>query len=124
MFRKDNNEDLVICDFGLATEASQEHYLFVRCGTPGYVAPEIINIKDLTLKSSPVSDVFAAGVIFHELLLGESVFAGSKYQEVLNENRKCHFDFTRPIYSRIPSNAFNLLKQMLEINPTARITAA
>jgi hypothetical protein len=39
MFRKENCFDLAICDFGLATYADEEKYLFVRCGTPGFVAP-------------------------------------------------------------------------------------
>lgn len=38
LFRKDG-KDAVIVDFGLATIADESNYLFVRCGTPGYVAP-------------------------------------------------------------------------------------
>jgi len=34
--------DPVIIDYGLATQSDLENYLFFRCGTPGYVAPEII----------------------------------------------------------------------------------
>jgi len=51
MFKKQDSLDLGICDFGLATYADEKAYLFVRCGTPGYVAPEIINIKDMSVKS-------------------------------------------------------------------------
>lgn len=39
MFKLKNSLDVCICDFGLATYADQEKYLFVRCGTPGFVAP-------------------------------------------------------------------------------------
>ena len=39
MFRKKNSYDAVICDFGLATFSDAAKYLFVRCGTPGFVAP-------------------------------------------------------------------------------------
>lgn len=70
---------MAICDFGLATFADAEKYLFVRCGTPGFVAPEIINIRDMTAKSKPVSDVFSAGLIFHCLLFGRPIFDGKKY---------------------------------------------
>jgi serine/threonine protein kinase len=79
MFKKDKCWETAICDFGLATYADEEKYLFVRCGTPGFVAPEIINIRDMSTKSDPISDVFSAGVIFHYLLLGCSVFEGKKY---------------------------------------------
>ena len=89
MFRKQESCDAVICDFGLATFADADKYLFVRCGTPGFVAPEIINIKDMSTKSDPVSDVFSAGLIFHYLLFGHSIFPGKKYNEILNQNRAC-----------------------------------
>jgi len=79
IFRKENGHDLAICDFGLATHSQADKYLFVRCGTPGFVAPEIINIKDLSTKSETISDVFSVGIIFHYLLLGCSVFQGKKY---------------------------------------------
>jgi hypothetical protein len=36
--------DPVIVDFGLATHADIDKYLFYRCGTPGYVAPEIVSL--------------------------------------------------------------------------------
>jgi len=91
--------------------------LFVRCGTPGFVAPEIINIKDLTLKSEPISDVFSAGIIFHHLLLNKSIFEGTRYSDILTQNRACNFDFSKEEYSRIDSQAFDLLKKMLEVKP-------
>lgn len=39
MFKREGEFDVAICDFGLATYADEEKYLFVRCGTPGFVAP-------------------------------------------------------------------------------------
>jgi calcium-dependent protein kinase len=39
IFKNRNCTDLTICDFGLATYADEAKYLFVRCGTPGFVAP-------------------------------------------------------------------------------------
>ncbi len=44
MFKhKDKLDSLVIVDFGLADFEDQLPYLFSKCGTPGYVAPEIAN---------------------------------------------------------------------------------
>ncbi len=34
-----DGKDLKIVDFGLATQTNLNQYIFVRCGTPGYVAP-------------------------------------------------------------------------------------
>lgn len=57
-----------IVDFGLATPADVDEYLFKRCGTPGFVAPEIIkadaNSKE---KFTTKCDVFSAGVICYIL---------------------------------------------------------
>ncbi len=39
LFRNKESFDCVIADYGLAEFAYAEEYLFVRCGTPGYVAP-------------------------------------------------------------------------------------
>ena len=43
---KSNNSDLMIADFGLATVLdSPEQKLYSRCGSPGYVAPELLQEK-------------------------------------------------------------------------------
>lgn len=42
MLRGPFSMDPIIVDFGLACNSDQDSYLFNRCGTPGYVAPEII----------------------------------------------------------------------------------
>ena len=53
--------DLGIVDLGFATFETEYRNLFVRCGTPGYVAPEVLNDKDYNCKA----DVFSAGIIFY-----------------------------------------------------------
>jgi calcium-dependent protein kinase len=63
----DNFDSLKIIDFGLATEMSATQYLFPKCGTPGYVAPEILNLVDRTIKYSSQCDIFSCGCIFYKL---------------------------------------------------------
>ncbi len=41
---RQNTMQPVIVDFGLATNVDLPEYLFFRCGTPGYVAPQIITL--------------------------------------------------------------------------------
>jgi serine/threonine protein kinase len=74
------SKEPIIIDFGLATVADDPNYLFVRCGTPGYVAPEIINIKDMSSKSHPISDVFSVGCIFHYIVFSKHLFMGKNAQ--------------------------------------------
>jgi len=53
-------------DFGLATFIDDENYIHKRCGTPGFVAPEVI-LKGKTQDYNEKCDVFSAGVIFYIL---------------------------------------------------------
>ena len=45
-----SNFDLVLADFGLATRLDEQDILFKRCGTPGYIAPEVLNYEVNWLK--------------------------------------------------------------------------
>lgn len=66
---KDNDTEIVIADFGLATILNSHNILFKRCGTPGFVAPEILNYRDGDSIFDPKCDIFSAGIIFYMLLV-------------------------------------------------------
>lgn len=60
----DNDIDVCIADFGLADYFNEEcEYVFKRCGTPGYVAPEILYDWKYDYKV----DIFSAGIILYSL---------------------------------------------------------
>jgi len=42
---KNNDHEIVVADFGLATFTHTKDILFKRCGTPGFVAPEVLSYK-------------------------------------------------------------------------------
>lgn len=123
LFRKTGDWDCVIADFGLAEFADTPEYLFVRCGTPGYVAPEVINIKDMTMKYDPICDVFSLGLIFYLLLTGKSAFGGKTYNEVLSQNRAGTVNMTIDELKNVPEEAKDLLEKMLKKKPEQRISA-
>ncbi len=62
IFRNETIESLKIVDFGLSA-STKEGRLTMRCGSPGYVAPEILNDQGYDCKS----DVFSAGIILYIL---------------------------------------------------------
>ena len=64
----ENNYEIVLADFGLATSLNEEP-LFKRCGTPGFVAPEILEYVDGMDFYSDKCDVFSAGVILYLLIV-------------------------------------------------------
>jgi serine/threonine protein kinase len=101
LLRKDGDYDCVIADFGLA-QCIHEEFMFVRCGTPGYVAPEVVNLKDTKAKYGTICDLFSVGVIFHLLVLRKSPFPGREYDDVLAQNRSCKFNFEGQDYQNLP----------------------
>ena len=123
MLRSNGSMSPVIVDYGLATFADIDKYLFFRCGTPGYVAPEIIELNE-SKHIEPECDVFSAGVIFHILVTRKAVFEGTKYEEVYKKNKQMKIDFEAEKYAKINSDALDLLKMMLKANPKSRISAS
>lgn len=71
MFNEDNEP--VIVDFGFATEINAQTNLY-RCGTVGFMPPEILKLRSIPKTFNPVWDVFSAGVIFYMMLFRESPF--------------------------------------------------
>ncbi len=66
----DGSEGLKIVDYGLATFQSDKNIIFTKCGTPGFVAPEVINYDEKSPIYQVGVDIFSVGVILHILLVG------------------------------------------------------
>lgn len=62
----EKGEKVKIVDFGLATYIDVPEYIFKKCGTPGYIAPEVFKYdqKDPATNYNDKCDVFSAGSIF------------------------------------------------------------
>lgn len=85
------SEDKVVklIDFGFAVVVPPEHYLNVFCGTPSYMAPEIVNKKEYT---APV-DVWAVAILTFRLLSGTFPFKGNTDKELYRRINSCRPDY-------------------------------
>lgn len=103
-------DEIQIADFGLACFLKDENErLSLRCGSPGYVAPEILN----DLGYGVASDVFSAGVIFYVMLTGRPVFNGCDQSEILKANTECNYEFPDRFWRNISAEARDLVEKML-----------
>jgi serine/threonine protein kinase len=59
LLKNEEDFEIKLIDFGLAESIHRKNPVYKRCGTPGYVAPEILNDLEYDTKC----DVFSAGII-------------------------------------------------------------
>ncbi|XP_070773027.1 serine/threonine-protein kinase DCLK1-like isoform X2 [Enoplosus armatus] len=115
----DGSKSLKLGDFGLATVVDGP--LYTVCGTPTYVAPEIIAETGYGLKV----DIWAAGVITYILLCGFPPFRGSSDdQELLfDQILMGQLEFPLPYWDNVSETAKELIRSMLEVEVDQRYTA-
>ncbi|AWP05425.1 putative serine/threonine-protein kinase DCLK2 [Scophthalmus maximus] len=115
----DGAKSLKLGDFGLATVV--EGPLHTVCGTPTYVAPEIISESGYGLKV----DIWAAGVINYILLCGFPPFRSESnlQEDLFDQILLGRLDFPSPYWDNITDSAKELIGKMLQVNVEARYTA-
>ncbi|XP_010253154.1 PREDICTED: CBL-interacting protein kinase 18 [Nelumbo nucifera] len=116
----DENGNLKVSDFGLSALAEskrQDGLLHTTCGTPAYVAPEVINRKGY---DGAKADIWSCGVILFVLLAGYLPFHDSNLMEMYRKIGKG--EFKCPTW--FPSEVRRLLSKMLDPNPNTRISIA
>ncbi|XP_049846435.1 serine/threonine-protein kinase GL21140 isoform X1 [Schistocerca gregaria] len=110
---------LKLGDFGLACHVSGP--LYTVCGTPTYVAPEILEEKGYGLQI----DVWAAGVILYILLCGYPPFASptGDQEELFDRILSGNYEFSSPYWDDVSELAKDLISHMLQIQPEVRFSA-
>eukprot|EP00252_Welwitschia_mirabilis_P020188 TRINITY_DN489_c0_g1_i1.p1 TRINITY_DN489_c0_g1~~TRINITY_DN489_c0_g1_i1.p1 ORF type:complete len:448 (-),score=80.23 TRINITY_DN489_c0_g1_i1:261-1604(-) len=114
----DENGNLKVSDFGLSAlreQLRQDGMLHTQCGTPAYVAPEVITKKGY---DGSKADIWSCGVILFVLLAGYLPFHDSNLMSMYK--KICKGEFKCP--SWFSSGARKLLHKLLDPNPKTRIT--
>ena len=108
----DNN--IKICDFGVSRKINIGDIMFEQCGTPAYIAPEILINKGY---EGFGVDVWSAGVVLYAMLSGTVPFKGNNIKElhdlIINGNYK--------EINGISKEADDLIKKILEVDAKKRI---
>jgi len=108
-----------ITDFGLS-KAFDEHSQVMQtpCGTPGYIAPEVLLMKGYDKQC----DVWSLGVIVYILLCGFPPFYADNDAQLFEKIKKGEYEFLRPYWDPISDSAKDFIRQMLQVDPKKRVT--
>lgn len=126
--------DIKLIDFGYAGEIKSGKKLVGLCGTPDYAAPEILTwfgaSKDHGGTAYDESvDMWSMGVILYILLCGFPPFYGEEDEEMFMKIRNAQYAFPEEIdgykttWGQVSSAAKELIRSMLEVDPTKRVKA-
>ena len=107
--------DLKICDFGVSKSLKKGEKAFEQCGTPAYIAPEILLGKGY---EGYAVDIWSAGVALYAMLYGTVPFKGSDMKAL----QRLIISGQYTLKENISSDARDLLKHMLEVDPNKRIS--
>lgn len=111
-----------LADFGLAAEMPTDHgVLTTICGTPTYVAPEVLNKTGYGCKV----DIWAAGVILYAILVGFPPFQSSdgSEQDLFSAIMSGEFSFPSPSWDDVSWSVRHLIMCLIQTDPFHRYSA-
>ena len=113
------SDEIKLADFGLANILQPNSALATACGTPGYVAPEVIGSAGYNKEV----DIWSLGVIAYILLCGFPPFYDENQGKLFKKIQRCQYTFTRPYWDQVSDGAKKMIATMLVVDPAKRATA-
>ncbi len=116
LFSYNDVKDVKLIDFGFSTFCQPGKRLKVFCGTPSYMAPEIV--KRTEYEGRPV-DIWSLGILLYALLCGCFPFRAKSYPDLYRKIARGTFNMPE----ELSVQARDLLRQLLTVDAAQRITA-
>ncbi|KPM04766.1 cAMP-dependent kinase-like protein [Sarcoptes scabiei] len=122
----DDNFDIKVTDFGFARVIQNDERLSDLCGTPGYLAPELLraSMYENADGYGKEVDLWACGVIMYTLLVGFPPFWHRKQMIMLRNIMEGKYEFCSPEWDDITEEAKDLIRKLLVIDPMKRLSAS
>uniref|UniRef100_A0A8C6WUE1 Calcium/calmodulin-dependent protein kinase IGb n=1 Tax=Neogobius melanostomus TaxID=47308 RepID=A0A8C6WUE1_9GOBI len=116
-YSPDEDSKIMISDFGLS-KMVDNGIMSTACGTPGYVAPEVLAQKPY----SRAVDCWSIGVITYILLCGYPPFYEETESRLFSKIMKAQYEFDSPFWDDISDSAKDFIRNMMQKNPSMRYT--
>ncbi|TYI54282.1 hypothetical protein E1A91_D11G063700v1 [Gossypium mustelinum] len=116
-----SKDDLVlkIADFGLSRSLDPGNYAQTVCGSPLYMAPEVLQFQSYDEKV----DMWSLGAILFELLNGHPPFHGRTSVQLLqNIKSSTCLPFSKLILPRLHPDCVDMCSRLLSVNPVDRLS--
>jgi len=118
-------DQIKLIDFGYAGVWAAEKPLTGLCGTPDYVAPEVLSWYDDEDNGTPYgkgSDLWSLGVLLYVILSGCSPFSADEEEAILELVAQAKYEFHEAEWASISKDAKDLISRLLIVEPTKRLT--
>lgn len=109
---------LKIADFGFARFLPSTSMAETLCGSPLYMAPEILRYEKYNAKA----DLWSVGAVFYEMTVGKPPFRAANHIELLKNIEKTHDRIKFPALAQVPESLKKLIRSLLKYNPTERVS--
>lgn len=109
----------VLTDFGVSVFLNDAEGMLVRCGSPGYAAPEILSGQAY----GPKVDLFSAGVSLYFAMCATLPFSAPTIAAVLRKTVACQVQFSRPQFLSLSNDALRCLQGLLQKDASDRPSA-
>jgi len=115
----EDDTEVKIADFGLSKIIDKDKMMQTACGTPGYVAPEVLNAEGYDKEV----DMWSVGVITYILLCGFPPFYSESVPEVFEQIMKAEYDYPEEYWDEISAEAKDFIDHLLVVDVSKRLTA-
>ncbi|KAJ3700671.1 hypothetical protein LUZ61_004376 [Rhynchospora tenuis] len=113
----DDTAILKIADFGFAKSLNPYSMAETLCGSPLYMAPEVMQVQKYDAKA----DLWSLGVILYQLVTGRTPYNGANQIQLLQNILKSN-ELTFPPDVTLSADCIDLCKKLLRRNPVERLT--
>jgi len=111
--------EVKLADFGLSKIVGTKVMMQTACGTPGYVAPEVLTAQGYDKEV----DMWSIGVITYILLCGFPPFYNENLPELFEQILKAEYDFPEEYWKDISEGGKDFIRKLLVVDPSKRLTS-